>query len=264
MQYEKGSVLIVRSMDGFLINSLAGRLKERKIDVRVAGADVNQIGHMKEGVDALILYVGNNIHEKTEALVYIKDMGIEQGVPIFLIEGDDELSEIKRLIPEAAITHEFSHPVDIKETVNYINSYIIQFDKKSKRKVLVVDDSGAMLRNLREWLGEKYNVIPANSGAMAMKYISRELPDLILLDYEMPVVNGKQILEMIRTEVDFSSIPVIFLTGKNDKDSVASVMALHPQGYLLKTLPPGEIVKSIDEFFLKLENEEKQKKLWGR
>ena len=95
-----------------------------------------------------------------------------------------------------------------------------------------------------------------------MKYISRELPDLILLDYEMPVVNGKQVLEMIRTEVDFQSIPVIFLTSRNDKESVASVMALRPQGYLLKTLPPEEIINSIDDFFVKLENEEKQKKLW--
>ncbi len=261
-QVEKGSVLIVRNTDGFLINSLCGRLRERKIAVKIAGADVNQIEHMGEDVDAIILYVGNRVHERTEAIVYIKDMGIERGVPIFLIEGDDGLADIKRLIPEATISHVFNHPVDIKETANYINSYIIQFDKKSKRKILVVDDSGAMLRNLREWLGEKYNVIPANSGAMAMKYISRELPDLILLDYEMPVVNGKQILEMIRTEIDFSSIPVIFLTSKNDKESVASVMALHPQGYLLKTLPPGEIVKSIDEFFVKLDNEAKQKKLW--
>jgi CheY-like chemotaxis protein len=261
MSAEK-SVLIVRIIEGYLVGSLERRLVEKKIKVRKVGADVQEIGRFDEGMDAIIVYVGNNIHEKTEALVYLKDLGIEKGVPIFLVEGDNGLTDILRVLPEAAVTQSFPHPVDIKEASNVINSYLIQNDKTDFRKILVVDDSGPMLRNLREWLGEKYNVIPANSGAMAMKYISRELPDLILLDYEMPVVNGKQVLEMIRTEIDFSSIPVIFLTGKNDKESVASVMGLKPQGYLLKTLPPQEIVKSIDEFFVKLENEEKQKKLW--
>lgn len=256
------NVLIVRIIEGFLVGSLERSLMEKKIRVHKVGADVNEIKRYDEEMDAIILYVGNNIHERTEAIVYLKDLGIEKGIPIFLIDGDDGLSEICRLLPEAAITQSFTHPVDIKEASAVINSFLIQNDKSNFRKILVVDDSGPMLRNLREWLGKKYNVIPANSGAMAMKYISRELPDLILLDYEMPVVNGKQVLEMIRTEVDFESIPVIFLTGKNDKESVASVVGLKPQGYLLKTLPPIEIVKSIDDFFLKLENEEKQKKLW--
>ncbi len=255
-------VLIVRNIEGYLIGSLERSLTEKKVKVRKVGADVNEIGRFGANASVIILYVGHGIHEKTEVMVYIKDLGIEQGVPIFLIDGDDGLAEIKHLIPEAAITQTFTHPVDIKEATNVIINCILQNDNKNRRKILVVDDSGPMLRNLREWLGEKYKVIPANSGAMAMKYISRELPDLILLDYEMPVVNGKQVLEMIRTEVDFSSIPVIFLTSKNDKESVASVMALRPQGYLLKTLPPHEIVKTIDDFFIKLENEEKQKKLW--
>ena len=259
---DERSVLIVRNIEGVLIGSLERSLSEKKIKVWKVGPDVNAIKRYGEEVDAIILYVGNGLHDRTESLVYIKDLGIEQGVPIFLIDGDDGLTEIKRLMPEAAITQSFTHPVDIKEVTGTIVSCILQNDNKNRRKILVVDDSGPMLRNLREWLGEKYKVIPANSGAMAMKYISREIPDLILLDYEMPVVNGKQVLEMIRTEVDFEAIPVIFLTSKNDKDSVSSVMSLHPQGYLLKTLPPEEIKNYVDEFFIKLENEEKQKKLW--
>jgi len=71
----------------------------------------------------------------------------------------------------------------------------------------------------------------------------------------MPVVNGKQVLEMIRTETEFSDIPVIFLTGKNDRESITQVMGLKPEGYLLKTMKPEDIVKTIDDFF------EKQKKL---
>ena len=94
-------------------------------------------------------------------------------------------------------------------------------------------------------------MVLANSGAMAIKCLAVNRPDLILLDYEMPICDGRQVLEMIRAESDFSDIPVIFLTGKNDKESVMKVTALKPEGYLLKTMPPQEIIQYIDEFFLR-------------
>ena len=119
------------------------------------------------------------------------------------------------------------------------------------------DDSGAVLRNVKGWLGEKYQVALANSGAMAIKYLTLNRPDLVLLDYEMPVVDGKQVLEMMRTEAEFSTIPVIFLTSKSDKESVMNVMGLKPEGYLLKTMPPEEIVKNIDAFFQKRKAEKR-------
>ncbi len=80
-------------------------------------------------------------------------------------------------------------------------------------------------------------------------------PDLIVLDYEMPVCDGRQALEMIRSEKETADIPVIFLTGRGDRESVRNVMALKPQGYLLKTMPDEEIKKCIDGFFAKKETE---------
>lgn len=115
----------------------------------------------------------------------------------------------------------------------------------------MVDDSGAVLRNVKSWLEDKYRVILANSGAMAIKYMATNRPDLVLLDYEMPICDGKQVLEMIRAEHDFEDIPVIFLTSKSDKDSVLSVSSLKPEGYLLKSLAPIQIIRAIDDFFEK-------------
>jgi len=67
----------------------------------------------------------------------------------------------------------------------------------------------------------------------------------------MPVVDGAQVLQMIRSERDFADIPVIFLTSKNDKESVSNVVKLKVDGYLLKTMKPEEIVKQVDDFFMK-------------
>ncbi len=56
---------------------------------------------------------------------------------------------------------------------------------------------------------------------------------------------------MIRSEKDFAKIPVFFLTGKVDKDSITKVMPLKPEGYLLKNQQPMEIKKNIDRYFQK-------------
>ena len=143
----------------------------------------------------------------------------------------------------------FARPVNVNELVEVIDTYIAKFGAQHKKKVLVVDDSGAMLRNVKGWLEDRYQVILANSGAMAIKYLATNRPDLVLLDYEMPVVDGRQVLEMIRTETEFSDVPVIFLTSKDDRESVMQVMALKPEGYLLKTMEPARIIAEVDAFF---------------
>ncbi len=115
------------------------------------------------------------------------------------------------------------------------------------KTVLVVDDSPAMLRTMQAMLSKRYRVIFATSGAQAIALTGKERPDLILLDYEMPVVNGKMTLEMLRSEESTKDIPVVFLTGVDDADHVHEVVALKPQGYLLK--PPSEerIFSTIEE-----------------
>ena len=65
----------------------------------------------------------------------------------------------------------------------------------------------------------------------------------------MPVTSGPQVLEMIRSESGTSGIPVIFLTGKGDKESVMKVLALKPNGYLLKSMGKEELLKSVKDFF---------------
>ena len=119
----------------------------------------------------------------------------------------------------------------------------------TKRHILIVDDDKNMLKMLRMFLVDDYNVTIVDSGKLALEAVIKKTPDLILLDYEMPVCSGPQMLEMIRSEIKTESVPVIFLTAKGDKESVAKVLSLKPQGYLLKSMPPFQIVESIDNFF---------------
>lgn len=126
-----------------------------------------------------------------------------------------------------------------------------QKDASRKKKVLVVDDSLMVRKTMAKLLEKDYVVEEADSGMAALRCIMLNRPQLVLLDYEMPICDGRQVLEMIRSEKDFADIPVIFLTGRGDSDTVRKVMRLKPTGYLLKTLKPEEIKNNIDNYFEK-------------
>ena len=139
--------------------------------------------------------------------------------------------------------------IKAENAMEEVQKYLDRQAVKKKKKILVVDDSELVREAMKKLLGIDYEVMPVSSGLAALRSIILNRPDLILLDYEMPVCDGRQVLEMIRSEKDFADIPVFFLTGRSDKESVQKVLALKPAGYLVKSLQPAEIQKGIDTFF---------------
>lgn len=140
--------------------------------------------------------------------------------------------------------------IDAANAMRTINEYLNR-ERPVRKNILVVDDSDFMRARIVKLLADDYNVSEAASSIAALQSIAVSRPDLIVLDYEMPICDGRQALEMIRSEKNTSDIPVIFLTGKGDRESVQKVMALKPNGYLLKTMPDEELKKYIDTFFAK-------------
>lgn len=242
------SVLFISHTKSFILSSLASQLEGLGHRITHVSDRPSEIDQAKKDVHLILL---NAEQLDMEGIIYIKDTAIEENIPIFVIGDVNELNDVKGNIPDQFIKKEFLRPVNVKDILEEMDRYLKQEAGRQKKKILVVDDSGAMLRSVKEWLQDRYQVIVANSGTMAIKYLAMNRPDLVLLDYEMPVCDGKQVLEMIRSESEFSNVPVIFLTSKNDRDSVLSVSNLKPEGYLLKTMPPAQIVKTIDDFFEK-------------
>ncbi len=120
----------------------------------------------------------------------------------------------------------------------------------SKRKcILVIDDDPLMLRVLKKYLSDTYDVATAVNAKAAYKYLEKNTADLILLDYQMPDENGPQTLTKIRENPDTAKIPVIFLTGVKERGKIAEVLALHPQGYMLKPVDREKLLGTLDSFF---------------
>ena len=140
-------------------------------------------------------------------------------------------------------------PLRSDNAMTEVGRYLMQRETRPKRKVLVVDDSVTVRQGIQKLLDEDYDVTPAQSGTAALRCMILDKPDLVLLDYEMPVCDGQQVLEMMRSEEVFADIPIIFLTGRADPETVKKLIALKPDGYLVKGLKPAQIKQKIDEYF---------------
>lgn len=117
----------------------------------------------------------------------------------------------------------------------------------TRKKIMVVDDSPLLLRNMKAILEEKYTVFIANSGEQALKFVPNKQPDLILLDYEMPGWDGKKTYEMLKMQEDAKDIPVIFLTSMADKQHIYSALETRPAGYILKPPDRDRLFKAIED-----------------
>lgn len=147
-----------------------------------------------------------------------------------------------------SVRGKFVRNIDPDNAMLAINEFLNR-EKPVPRNILVVDDSEFMRAKLVKLLSEDYKVSEADSSIAAIQSIAVNRPDLIVLDYQMPVCDGRQALEMIRSDKNTADIPVIFLTGKGDRNSVQNVKALKPEGYLLKSMPDAVIKNYIDSFF---------------
>lgn len=243
------NILVVMEKNSFLPMSMIEQLKELEYNTVSAELDIQELSKLKETFEVVLLFMESEGEEKSKELVYLRDKAMEEDSPIFYVGEDTPV--MREILPKHILQEVFERPIDVKASAKKIDDFIKEHGKHVKKKILVVDDSGIMLRNIKRWLEDKYQVILANSGAMAIKYLATNRPDLVLLDYEMPVIDGSQVLEMIRTETEFCDIPVIFLTGKNDKESIMKVLELKPEGYLLKSMEPQKIIQEIDNFFEK-------------
>lgn len=115
----------------------------------------------------------------------------------------------------------------------------------SKKCILAVDDTAVILTRISNTLGNDYDVITVNSGVRALKYLEQEKPDLILLDIQMDPMDGIETLQKIRAMKGLTDIPVIMLTGVEEKESVLASARLGICDYILKPFSSEELLKRI-------------------
>ncbi len=245
------SILLISSGSTFMVDALSKNLADGGIVVTKCEPKINELKKYQKEPVVFLFYLGTYVEDIRDVLIYLKDMCVENEKILCMIGDASEYTVVIKSIPADIIAERFERPLDIKHVVERIRQLLAMNDELSRRKnILLVDDDPTFLKLVKGWLSENYRVTIVNSGMQAITYLATNTPDLILLDYEMPVTSGPQVLEMIRSESKTSDIPVIFLTGKGDKESVMKVVSLKPNGYLLKTMKKEELLKSVADFFI--------------
>jgi len=243
-------IVFVDESESFIIRSIIKSLEEVgnsciSIDWTIKDIEANK----NQFSDLVIAYIDDASEIDSQALIYLRDICVEENHGLYLVGYEEDIEGIKSNYSLTNIAGEFYRPINAKEIAAQIASLIQDNPFQNKSHILVVDDSGTMLNTIQEWLGEKYRVSVVNSALNAITFLGKSIPDLILLDYEMPGCSGAQLLEMLRADTRTDSIPVIFLTGRDDPESVKRVLSLKPSGYLLKNMPKEYIIKQVDDFF---------------
>ena len=115
----------------------------------------------------------------------------------------------------------------------------------ARKQILAVDDTAITLSRISDVLQKYYEVITVNSGMRAIKYLQTEKPDLILLDIRMNPKDGLETLREIRSMSDRSDIPVIMLTGAEDKKTVIESARLGICDYILKPFVDEDLLSRV-------------------
>ncbi len=117
--------------------------------------------------------------------------------------------------------------------------------KQDKPHILVVDDFSMALKTMKVQLEGEYQVILAVSGKQALTFLEKHRPDLIFMDVEMPEMNGIETVQKIKENPLWREIPIIFLTGNKEKDTIYSCMSLGAVDYMIKPVSVPKMLEKI-------------------
>lgn len=123
-----------------------------------------------------------------------------------------------------------------------------------QKHILVVDDMLTNLKIVESFLKPYYKVSLVKSGDQALKFLSKNTPDLILLDIQMPGMDGFETIKKIKEIPEYREIPVVFLTSQEDIDSRMKGFQLGATDFILKPFMPEMVLKVIASRLKSLES----------
>ena len=244
-------VLLIGNQKSFMVNAIAVGLEKEGYTVESVGPKAYEIKDRENRPEIYLLYLGDLTLEDSDVFKYLNEAIDAERFLLYLIGNKEELTIAQTFIGKEKVQETYLRPLDVKMLAEQLDT-VMDFsvvDENLKKKILIIDDDGAMLRMMKTWLSVKYRVYMASSGKIALSFLAQNPVDLVLLDYEMPVMNGPDVLKEIRNTQAIRNLPVIFLTAKDDRESVMKVVALKPEKYLLKSMPKEKLTGAIDEFF---------------
>lgn len=127
----------------------------------------------------------------------------------------------------------------------------------TKKLILTVDDEPSILSAVKDSLIDKYDVITATNGKEALELIESRNPDLVIMDVNMPVMDGLEAVKQLHKTRTPSNPPVIFLSAKTALSDIEQGIRVGGFEYITKPFSPSKLEKKVDELFERMEMRKK-------
>ena len=268
------NVVIIREKESVVIRGIEIKLNDMGYSVLKSSGDELDVALRMEQAECFLVYLSVDVIDNEEQmgnLITYSSLIRESGKRMIFIGEKKMHADLMKKVSTIASYPWLDRPLDLELLAEVISnlepndldtnlqSALNDFDfgdaldldmdeaqpEVTQKRILIVDDDPSYAKTVKGWLKEKYKVDIVTTGMQTITFLMNTKVDLILLDYEMPVVDGPQVFEMLRTEPEMADIPVIFLTGVGDMESVKRVMALKPKGYVLKTTTREDLLKYL-------------------
>jgi len=122
--------------------------------------------------------------------------------------------------------------------------------ESTRKKIVIVDDNVSYLSMVRNLLKSFYSVYPAPSGEVLFTIMEKVIPDLVLLDVDMPEMDGFEAIVLMKESPRYRDVPVIFLTGKDDEKSASKGLDLGAADYITKPFYGSLLLRRITNILL--------------
>ncbi len=249
------NIAIITYQFSVVVKSLEKGLIDQNYNVSVLDEDVESIKKAIDETGVFLLYLPDSLFDdpgKIKNLFLICDTIKDRNSSMILIGSDKNCDSFMKVVPSLKDYTWLDRPVNMRKLMAEIEKEAKKvMESKAKKRILIIDDDPVYSQMVRGWLKDEYHMESVEDGMKAIAFLSQNKVDLVLLDYEMPVVDGPKILEMLRMHPDTGSIPVMFLTGVRGQEQIQRVVALKPQGYILKSTSKDGLIKNLDKFFNK-------------
>ena len=252
MMREKRNVVYIGQEKHIVTQAVENRLSEAGFNVIAIPSDIDEINKNRHGTDLFLCYL-DYTSPKTEIVMhYLADLCRDEYKSMCLIVDNATRAQVRKMESAQWAAHIYVRPLDMNDVADGLIELADAHDEfRRKKTILVVDDDSDFLMILDFWLKKDYNVVGVNSGVEAVTYLQHhEAPDLILLDYQMPDLDGYDVMQWLHGTPQTADIPIIFLTGVNDRESVMRIVKHKPDGYLLKTSRKSELLDALERFFV--------------
>lgn len=243
------NILLIGDRNSFMVKKIHDSLKENGFCLRILSPDAFALQNIQETYHVYMLQAGEKI--KADILVNLKNRIREADIQLFVFGNSDMFGRIYDIIPQGDLADVFSEPFRMEWMMERLRaSFAASELEKMRKRILIVDSDPVALNAIKTWMAGNYRIYVASSGMNAVTFLASNDVDLVLLDYEMPVISGAQVLEMLRSDPHTADIPVMLMTSKKDKEAVMKLVALRPVKYLSKNMSPQELEEQVADFFV--------------